>query len=178
MLIYLSLIESEENKSKFEEIYNSYKKTMFYVANDILKNHAQAEDVVHTSFIKIINNLEKIDEVNCNKTKGFIVTIVKNTAIDVYRNNKREFEKVEKVIGIKSYEEKPLLNVKSDIEMAILELPDKYSVVFSLKYYQGLSDDEISNILKIKPSTVRSRISRGKEKLRKILDEMRIINNE
>lgn len=177
MLIYLSLIESEESKSKFEEIYDLYKKTMFYVANDILKNHAQSEDVVHTSFIKIINNLDKINEVNCNKTKGFIVTIVKNTAIDTYRNNKREFEKVEKVIETKVYEEKPLLTEKSDIEMAILELPEKYSVVFSLKYYQCLSDEDISGILKIKPATVRSRVFRGKEKLKEILEEMRINNN-
>lgn len=178
MLIYLSLIETEADKSKFEEIYDLYKKTMFYVANEILKDYAQAEDVVHTSFIKIINNIDKIDEVNCNKTKGFIVTIVKNTAIDAYRNNKREFEKVERVKDTKAYEHTSMINDKSDIEIAILELPDKYSVVFSLKYYQCLSDKEISDILKIKPTTVRSRISRGKEKLRQILDEMRIINNE
>lgn len=178
MLVYLSLIGTEDNKSKFEDIYNSYKKTMFYIANDILKNHAQSEDVVHTSFIKIIKNLDKIDEVHCNKTKGFIVTIVRNTAIDVYRKNKKEIGKIEKIIDYKGYQEHKEIGIKSDIELAILELPDKYSTVFSLKYYQGLSDEEISGILKIKQSTVRTRILRGKEKLRKILEEMRVINNE
>lgn len=178
MLIYLSLIEEEDDKSKFEEIYKSYGKTMFYVANDILKNYAQAEDVVHTSFIKIINNLDKIDEVNCNKTKGFIVTIVKNTAIDEYRKNKREKEKIEKVMDSQIFQASEEIETMSSIEIAILKLPDKYKTVFSLRYVQGLNDKEISNILNIKQSTVRSRILRGKNKLQKILEEMKVSTNE
>ncbi|MGL5711988.1 MAG: RNA polymerase sigma factor [Paraclostridium sp.] len=177
MLIYLSLIDIEENKFKFEEIYNTYKKIMFYAANDILKDYAQAEDVVHTSFIKIINHLDKIDEIHCNKTKGFIVTIVKNTAIDEYRKNRREKEKVEKVIDSQVLKENKEIEIMSDIEKAILELPDKYKNVFSLKYTQHLNDEEIANILNIKQATVRSRISRGKHKLKKTLEEMKVSIN-
>lgn len=178
MLIYLSLIDTEGDKYKFEEIYNSYKKTMFYVANDILRDNVQAEDVVHTSFIKIINNLDKIDEVHCNKTKGFIVTITRNTAIDIYRKNKREKEKIEKIIESQELSENAEVDIMDDIQVAILKLPHKYKAVFSLKYYQCLNDDEISEILNIKESSVRSRISRGKEKLRKILEEMKVSNFE
>lgn len=178
MLIYLSLIDTEVNKSKFENIYNSYRKTMFFVANDILKNDAQSEDAVHSSFIKIINNLDKISEVNCNKTKGFIVTITKHTAIDMYRKNKREKEKIEKIKELNVISENIEIQGKSDIEIAILKLPEKYSIVFSLKYYQGLHDEKISEILEIKQSTVRSRILRGKEKLKLIIEEMRMNCNE
>lgn len=177
MLIYLSLIDVEDNKFKFEKIYNTYKKTMFYVANDILKDYAQAEDAVHTSFIKIIKHLDKIDEIHCNKTKGFIVTIVKNTAIDEYRKFKREKEKVEKVIDSQVLKENKEIEAISDIEVAMLELPDKYKNVFSLKYAQGLNDEEIANILNIKQATVRSRISRGKDKLKEILEEMKVSTN-
>lgn len=172
MLIYLNLIDTEIDKSKFEDIYNSYKKIMFYVANDILKDEAQSEDAVHTSFIKIINNLDKIEDVHCNKTKGFVVTIVKHTAIDIYRKNKREKEKIEKVKDLKETYEEDIFEGKSDLEIAILKLPEKYSTVFSLKYYQGLTDNEICEILDIKPATVRSRVLRGKEKLKFILEEM------
>lgn len=178
MLLYLSLIDTEEDKAKFEEIFNSYKKTMYYVANSILKDEHHSHDAVQNSFLKIIKHIDKIKDVKCNKTKGFIVTIVKHTAIDAYRDNKKELEKVEKVINTKVFEEEQSFEERSDLELAILNLPGKYSVVFSLKYYQCLSDEEISNILKIKPATVRSRIARGKDKLRKILDEMRIVDNE
>lgn len=57
MLIYLALIEVEEDKRKFERIYLSYKQTMFYVANRILKNHHTSEDAVHQAFLRIIDNL-------------------------------------------------------------------------------------------------------------------------
>lgn len=178
MLIYLSLIDTEDGKCKFEEMYNSYKKTMFYVANDILKDNLQAEDVVHTSFIKIINNLDKIEEVHCNKTKGFIVTITRNTAIDFYRKNKREKEKIEKIKESQKISENIEVDTIDDIQRAILKLPHKYKSVFSLKYYQGLDYEEISELLDIKESSVRSRISRGKDKLKKILEEMKVVNFE
>ncbi len=50
MLIYLSMIELEEDKNKFEQLYITYKQTMFYVANRILKDEYLSEDVVHQAF--------------------------------------------------------------------------------------------------------------------------------
>ncbi|OJT86126.1 RNA polymerase subunit sigma-24, partial [Clostridioides difficile] len=52
MLIYLAIIDSKEERIKFEEIYIKYKKLMFYVANQILKDDVLAEDAVHSSFLK------------------------------------------------------------------------------------------------------------------------------
>jgi DNA-directed RNA polymerase specialized sigma subunit, sigma24 homolog len=90
MLIYLSLLDTEEDISKFEEIYNTYKKQMYYTANNILKDSHLAEDAVHNAFLRIINNLEKIQDINSHKTKGLIVIIVKNASIDIYRKNKKK----------------------------------------------------------------------------------------
>ena len=84
MLIYLSLLDSEEEISKFELIYSTYKKQMYYTANNILKDSHLAEDAVHNAFLRIINNLEKIEDINSHKTKGLIVIIVKNVSIDIY----------------------------------------------------------------------------------------------
>lgn len=47
MLTYSSMIESDEDKSKFEIIYNTYKKLMLYHANKILGDTRDTEDVVH-----------------------------------------------------------------------------------------------------------------------------------
>ena len=51
MLIYLQMIESPEDQSKFEEIYLKYKQTMYAVAYDILHNPQDAEDAVHHAFL-------------------------------------------------------------------------------------------------------------------------------
>lgn len=170
MLIYLSMIETEENKSKFEQIYNKYKQIMFFVANRILKDEYLAEDAVHQAFLRIIDNLDKIDKIDCHKTKGFIVIIVENIAIDFYRKRKREnnisFDEVEFYIRDIKTESDFIIN---DVEEAILKLPINYSVVLRLKYSQGYTNEEISKILKISEGNVRQRISRGKKKLAEIL---------
>ncbi len=165
----MALIEDEE-KSKFEEIYIKYKQTMFYIANKILRDEYLAEDAVHQAFLRIIDNLDKINEINCHKSKAFIVIIVQNISIDFYRKRKREanisFEGIEYAIG--SQDESFDLN---EIEEAILKLPVNYSSVFRLKYSLGYTNLEISEILNINEANVRKRISRGKDKLEEILGE-------
>ena len=55
MLIYLSLLDSEEEISKFELIYSTYKKQMYYTANNILKDSHLAEDAVHNAFLNVMD---------------------------------------------------------------------------------------------------------------------------
>lgn len=51
MIYYMSMIDAEENKTKFELIYEKYHKLMFYIANQILKDNSLAEDAVHDSLL-------------------------------------------------------------------------------------------------------------------------------
>lgn len=66
---YLSIIDTDQDKEKFEKLYTQYRRLMQYVAHDILKDDYLAEDAVHTAFIKIIANLNKIGDISCHKTK-------------------------------------------------------------------------------------------------------------
>ena len=59
MLIYLALIDSDAEKSKFEITYRAYRDLMFHVAYKILNNQQDSEDAVHQAFLKIIEVLEK-----------------------------------------------------------------------------------------------------------------------
>ena len=176
MLIYLSLLDSEEEISKFELIYSTYKKQMYYTANNILKDSHLAEDAVHNAFLRIINNLEKIEDINSHKTKGLIVIIVKNVSIDIYRKNKKERDNtifIYDLDDINGYDEINK-NEIGDLEIAISKLPENYKQVFLLKFSHELTDNEISEILDIKPDNVRKRISRGREKLKNILKKMEV----
>ena len=176
MLIYLSLLDSEEEISKFELIYSTYKKQMYYTANNILKDSHLAEDAVHNAFLRIINNLEKIEDINSHKTKGLIVIVVKNVSIDIYRKNKKERDNtifIDDLDDINGYDEINKNDI-GDLEIAISKLPENYKQVFLLKFSHELTDNEISEILDIKPDNVRKRISRGREKLKNILKKMEV----
>ena len=81
MIMYMSLIDNEDDKIKFEDIYNKYKKMMFWIANQILNDERDIEEVVQDSFIKIIRNLDKIEKINSKKIRGFFGGKIKKPPI-------------------------------------------------------------------------------------------------
>lgn len=172
MLIYLNLIETEEDKRKFERIYLAYKQTMFYAANRILKNHHSSEDAVHQAFLRIVDNLDKINETDRHKTRAFLVVIVEHIAIDIYRKRKREnmvsFDELEIYIADDTCLEDEVIDL---VSLAILKLPVNYSTVLRLRFSQGYNNSEIAEILDITQENVRQRISRAKKKLSELLQE-------
>ena len=170
MIMYMSLIDNEYDKIKFEDIYGKYKKMMFWIANQILNDERDIEEVVQDSFIKIIR-----------KTKSFISIIVKNTAIDVYRknlSNKVEVELDDNFIFPSDELKEVEIEGLNKIEIAIMKLTEIYKEVFLLKYSHELENNEIAKLLNIKESTVRVRLARGKEKLEFILNKMEGVDNE
>lgn len=58
-MIYLMMIDAEEDKQKFAILYETYRHLMMKVALNVLKDTFLAEDAVHESFIKIAKNMEK-----------------------------------------------------------------------------------------------------------------------
>ena len=55
--------------------------------------------------------------------------------------------------------------------LAVLNLEEKYRLPIHLHYYEGYSIDEIAAILRVRPGTVGSWLTRGREKLKQILKE-------
>ena len=80
ILIYLQMLETDADKSKFERIYVQYRGLMLRVANSILHNEQDAEDTIHQAFLAILNNLDKISAVDCPETQSYIVIITEHKA--------------------------------------------------------------------------------------------------
>ena len=60
LALYISLLDTEEQISKFEHIYTKYKGLMFYTANGVLHDSYLAEDAVHETFLDIIRIIDSI----------------------------------------------------------------------------------------------------------------------
>lgn len=148
----------------------SYKKLLFYYARNILCDDRLAEDAVHNAFIRILNNIDKIDETNSIKTKAYLVAIVKRVSYDLY--NKNKMENVINIDDLSTVAEKSLIN---DIDLfngpllAIKKLPPVDQDIFILKYTYGFSNVEIANALDISEGALYKRLQRGKMKLKEIL---------
>lgn len=167
-MIYLS-VNTIEEKTLAEKLYNKYSKFMFKTAYYVLKNNFLAEDAVQQAFIKIIKNLDKIDENNENKTRNFIGLITKNTAIDIYNKTKNQPICIDEIyFNEKSCDISQLIinkEIIARLKVHIKELKPAYQIPLLLNAEQGLSVNEIAEILNLKPKTVQKRIERARTKL-------------
>lgn len=173
MLLYIQMLETPEEKSKFEQLYLGYRDLMFYVANGILHNRQDSEDVVHESFLKIIKIIDKIENSKCPKTRSLIVIITERTAIDLYRRHQKVtvIPLDEEQLCLPSSIEIETTEKKTDLALAMAKLPAKYRAVLLLRYDHGFSEVEITQILSMSVDNVHKTIQRAKKKLERILKE-------
>ncbi len=176
MFTFLLIIENTEERNKLEQLYIKYHKYMFFIAQDILKNSHEAQDVVQTVIIKMVHYLDKIDEIECNKTKHLIVTLTKSTAIDILRRKSKieyrspdAFEDYMDTTAPNSEDIVIRLSETKELLEKLTEIKEEYADILTLKYYQDLSDKEIAEFLCISHENVRTRLSRAKVALKKIM---------
>lgn len=86
LMLYLSMLETDEDKQNFERLYIRYAQDMYAVAYNILKNKEDAEDAVHQSFLKIAENFRKISQIPCHEIKPYIVIISRKIYTTKIRN--------------------------------------------------------------------------------------------
>lgn len=171
-MLYSSIIDTPQEKRKFEQIYEEYRQTMYFTAYRILHDSYEAEDAVQNAFLRIIDNLEKIDLTNRHKTKGFVVIVVENATIDLYRKKKRENAvSYDELSTWSACAETSDLDSKMHVHSVLQRLPIQYKTVLLLKYSHGYNNPEISEILRISEENVRQRIVRAKKKLSQMLEQ-------
>lgn len=166
MFIYLQMIETEEDKSKFEQLYLTYRGLMYHVAMNILQNPHDAEDAVHQSFLSILNHLDKIKNVVCPQTRSFLVITTERKAIDIIRSKS-------KIIDIAFDETIHGVEVPPPgdhgLADAMAKLPARYREVLLLRYDNGFTTKEISKILNLKRASVQKLLWRAKNALQELL---------
>lgn len=172
MIIYLAMIDSPEGRHKFEFIYNHYKNLMYYTASKILGDTRDSEDTVHDAFLKIIEIIDDITDVECPQTRSLIVTITENKSIDLYRKRRRQkitpFE--EEYLGVPDRSDIDRVEDSEALTRAIASLPGKYREVLFLKYSHGYSTDEIASLLSMSAENVKKTIQRARKKLEQFLE--------
>lgn len=173
LLFYLTLTDAPEKKTKLEQIYNEYKRLMQYIAYEILKDNDLAEDAVHQAFLRIIRHLDGIEDISCHKTKAFIVIIIRCTAPDMLRKEKRQ-----RVIGMEAVREDGTYSRDMTEDLSVHELtqiikslPEIYRDALELKVYYDLSDRELAEALGISYAAARKRLERARAALKKALKD-------
>lgn len=173
---HLQLVErckANDRKAQLQ-LYRQYCDGMFCVAMRFLKNADDAEDVLQESFIKAF---QRIEQFKGEVTFGaWLKRIVVNGSIDFLKAKKqRTIELDEGYMHIADddnwqVEEGLSLDV---IKSAIESLPYKYRFVVQLFLVEGYDHSEISEILNISETASRTRLVRGKGKLKELLKDLK-----
>lgn len=177
MLAAGAWLKNDAEENKFEQLYLAYRQVMYYAANSILKDPAAAEDAVQQAFMRILNHMDKISEVNCPQTKSFVVIIVRNVAINLYNSRKKQLalsldELAEWTPDEAASPSDELESKEGSLHLAQLmaRLPDGYRSVLLLKYDNGYSTAEIASMLELTEENVKKRLQRARKKLQEILE--------
>jgi RNA polymerase sigma factor (sigma-70 family) len=156
------------------EVYNRYYKAMFNTALRIVKDTAQAEDIMQESFLSAFTKLHTFKgEVTFG---SWLKRIVINNSIYQYRKQQKKNEvaldevmyKVEDNDGIASDHVFTELKAQKVME-TMKDLKDNYRISLTLHLIEGFDYEEISEIMNISYANCRTTVSRAKESLRKKL---------
>ena len=179
LFIMVLSFSSEIDRDKFDLIYKKYRNLMLHKAYDILKDPHLAEDAVSDAFLRIYKNIRKISDPLSNQSVAFIITIVKNTALTIYRKAGRargESIDSEALDGVADGGIDVESSVITDIEaeriyMLIDGLSERNRQVFLLKYAHGYSHGEIGKMLGMAEGNVTVTLHRAKKVLMGLLRE-------
>ena len=147
-----------------ERAFETYSELIYRVCFVYLKNQADAEDATADTFVRLMENKKAFE--SDDHLKAWLIVTAKNLCKDSlahwWRKKRIDSEKLEFV-------EAP--QPDNDTLAVLLELPVKYREALSLYYLMGYSGDETAQLLGIGPSALYTRLSRGRELLRRMTGE-------
>lgn len=175
----------------FEELIGAYQKKIFNLAYRIIGNYDDAADLAQEALIRIFRSIGGFKEQSSFST--WIYRITTNVCLDEIRKRKSKKEySLDEEVQVDDgqlkrqvmsedpgpdevYEREELRNM---VKNAIDKLPEEQKLVITLRDIQGLSYDEIAEVLDCPGGTVKSRINRARQALKKVLSSRLELLNE
>jgi RNA polymerase sigma-70 factor, ECF subfamily len=172
-LVFFSKDKTQKGM-EIERMINEYGNDVLRTAYMYLKDKQRAEDAFQEVFIKAFKNYDNFRG-DCSE-KTWIIKITMNVCKDTIKGfwSKRVVLEDEIILSNmdKCVEEEVIGNLeKETLFKRVLELPPAYKSVIILYYYHSYSTIEIGKILSVPDGTVRSRLSRGREILKRQIIE-------
>lgn len=165
----------------FESHYDKVYKTILFITGD----RELSQDLAQETFLKVMTNIHQLKEPA--KFEAWLCTIATNKAREGLREkirDKKRILQVEDISSVVPLEQSICQNhfllpeqvleqkeIDQKIEEAINQLDDIHREVIILKYFWGLSEKEMAEVINVKDGTVKSRLNRARAKIQSILVE-------
>ena len=164
-------------------ITKRYNRRLFRIARSILRNDAEAEDVVQETYVRAFTGLDMfrgdaafgtwITRIAMNEALGRLRKRRPTVDWETYGTNRHEAEIINfpvSAAGIDPEKAMAQSEIRAVLEHAIDELPDAFRSVFVARIVEGMSVDETADLFGLQPETVKTRLHRARVLLRTELD--------
>lgn len=154
------------NESRFTALAEKYMDMVYRIALNALGSGADAEDVTQNVMLRLYRADPDFESEEHAKRWLIRVAVNESKRFTGLPWKKRE-SAFEEVLNASAQAD----GLKKDLLVKVAELPPKYRVPMYLYYYEGYSIKEIAGLTGSKVSTLQTRLARGREKLREVLEE-------
>lgn len=173
------------NREAFNVLFSKYQSQVVGIAYGMLSDKEDALDAAQEAFVRVYRSIESFKEQSSFAT--WLYRITTNVCSDMLRKRQRSaavtsinqtLDDDKKDIDIRDESPTPeehfeITERQAAVRQAISELNDEYRAVITLCDLEGMSYDEISEVLDLPLGTVKSRISRARNALKKNLENKR-----
>ena len=167
--------------ASFASLIEKHKTMAYNIAYRILKSREDAEEIAQDSFLKAYHSLKEFKRESKFSTWLYRITIAKALDHERRKKRKKRFAIVKKIFGDPADEgllpdfQHPGVTFDKKETAAILfkaikELPENQRIAFTLHKVEGLSYQEVSDVMKTSVSSVESLMHRAKNNLKKLLE--------
>ena len=156
------------DKNEFCENIRLYEKSMYSLAFSIVKNNADAAEVISESILRAYKNIQTLKK--AYSFNPWILRIIHNKAVEMIRKNSKIIPIDELNNAVQESNENEIatnLTLKSAVE----QLRQPYRTVVVLFYYENLTVSKIAQITDSNAVTVKQQLSRARKMLREALKE-------
>ena len=184
--VIISAIEDESDREFMENLFLSYQRLMYYEINHIIDDCWLAEDVMQSTIVKLINNIETIRHLPTRKLVNYLISACKNTALNELRNKYRHNETLvgdwyDIISENTCYEDNPEFYVLKDEEFDILaqlwdKLDERSKYLLRGRYILNLTYDELARELHVKPESIRMALTRARRSALSHLEKTNYFN--
>ena len=159
------------DKSAFGTLVDRYSGKLFNAAYRITRGREDAVDATQAAFVKAYEKLPAFDF--DHRFFSWIYRIALNEAIDIASRRRREanLDAAPEPVGGAMEGEYAEGERSRLVQRALMALAPEARALIVLKHFQGLSYDEIAEIVGVPEKTVKSRLFSARQRLRRVLEE-------
>lgn len=152
-----------QDKNAFTQLVLQIEKELYLIARTRLNNDDDISDAIQETIISAFENINKLKDNKYFKT--WIIKILINKCNYIYRKNSKIIFLNDKSMLDKTFNN-DINDEKVNFEMLIKYLDNEEKTILTLFYYFKYTTKEISKIMNIKESTIKSKLLRAKIKIK------------